>query len=206
MRESGAARGEAAAAGILLHGRERTKAEMLDLAMRFDLPNIRWLAPAADTGKWYPGRYMDTLASNEPNLTRAVERVEKVVDEAAEGGRLNADRIVMAGFSQGACLAVEYALRHPGRCNTFVVFTGCLIGPPGTVWRTAGGKSLQGTRVFLTGSDVDDWVAEDRVHETARVLRDFGADVTLRMYPGRPHIVSNEEIAEAREFIFAIGL
>src|SRR5262249_50657701 len=92
MRESGGPRGSAGRAGVLLHGRERTKAEMTDLAARFDLPGIRWLAPAADTGKWYPGRYMDTLASNEPNLTRAVERCDKVVDEASEGGRLAPDR------------------------------------------------------------------------------------------------------------------
>ena len=201
MRESGAARGAADSAGVLLHGRERTKAEMTDLAARFNLNGIRWLAPAADTGKWYPGRYMDTLASNEPNLTRAVERCDKVVDEASESGRIPSDRIIIAGFSQGACLAVEYALRHPGRCGVLIVFTGCLIGPAGTVWRAAGDRSLRGLHVFLTGSDVDDWVGEDRVKETARVLTHLGADVTLRLYPGRPHIVSDEEIAEARAFI-----
>jgi predicted esterase len=188
-------------AGVLLHGRERTKAEMLDLAARLDLEGIRWLAPAADAGKWYPGRYMDTRASNEPHLTRAVERCHAVVEEASEGGRLPPERIIIAGFSQGACLAVEYVLRHPGQCSCLLVFTGCLIGPPGTVWRTAGGKSLAGLNVFITGSDIDEWVEEERVHETARVLEDFGAEVRVRIYKGRPHVVSEEEIVEARAFL-----
>jgi phospholipase/carboxylesterase len=201
MRESGASRGEAEWAGVLLHGRERTKAEMMDLAARLNLEGIRWLAPAAETGKWYPGRYMDIRAANEPNLTRAVQRCHSVVQYANEEGRIPPERIIIAGFSQGACLGVEYVLRHPDQCGVLIVFTGCLIGPPGTVWRTAGAKSLEGLHVLITGSDIDDWVAEDRVRETAKVLGDLGADVRLRIYKGRPHVVSEEEIVEARSFI-----
>src|SRR5262249_48907216 len=135
MRETGAHRGAAEWTGILLHGRERTKAEMLDLAAHLNLEGFRWLAPSAETGKWNPGRYMDTRASNEPNLTKAVERCHHVVEYATEEGRIPPERIVLAGFSQGACLTIEYALRQPGLCGTLLVFTGCLIGPPGTVWK-----------------------------------------------------------------------
>ena len=125
--------------GILLHGRERTPEEMLRLAAKLDLPDIRWAAPAAENGRWYPNRFMEPIASNEPFLSRSVE----LVDEAA-------DDVVLIGFSQGACLAVEYALRHPGRCRTVVVFTGGLIGPEGTRWPT---PNLAGMRVLITGTE-----------------------------------------------------
>ena len=97
--------------------------------------------------------------------------------------------MVMMGFWQGACLTVEYALRHPGPCRTLVVLTGGLFGPQGTEWPGTPGM-LAGTRVMITGSDVDEWIPEARVHETARVLEGFGAAVEVRIYPGRAHEVA----------------
>ena len=108
--------------------------------------------------------------------------------------------MVLMGFSQGACLTVEYALRHPGKCRTLIALTGGLFGPAGTEWRGSAGM-LAGTRVFITGSDVDEWIPETRVHETARVLEGFGAQVTSRIYAGRPHEVSEPELEEAGEFV-----
>ena len=112
-------------------------------------------------------------------------------------GGVTPGQLVLVGFSQGACLAVEYALRHPGRCGTLVVLRRP-DRPPGTAWPTV---DLRGTRVLITGSDVDAWVPESRVRETARVLQHLGADGQLRIYTGRPHIVSDDEIAEARAFV-----
>jgi predicted esterase len=201
LREAGQPKGLADRAGILLHGRSRTKQEMLDLARDLDLGGTRWLAPYAGRGLWYPGRYMDPRESNEPQLTRSVERTHWLVLDAAEGGRLGPEQIFIVGFSQGACLAVEYVLRHPTSVAAIVVFTGCLIGPPGTLWRTAGNQSLKGLSVFLSGSDADEWIDPRRTEETAQVLRLLGADVELRMYPGRPHIVSPGELADARNFL-----
>jgi phospholipase/carboxylesterase len=203
LREAGAPRGLAKRAGILLHGRSRTKQEMLDLARGLDIGGVRWIAPYADHGKWYPGRCMEPLASNEPELTRSVERCHRLVVDAGEGGRLGPEQIFIVGFSQGACVAVEYALRHPGCCGAIVVFTGCLMGPAETHWHPAGGRSLQGLRVFITGSDMDEWIQEERTRETARVLEDLGAEVEMRVYPSRTHIVSNLELHEAREFLAA---
>jgi predicted esterase len=174
---------------------------MLDLTAVLDLGGTRWLAPYAGAGLWYPGRYMEPLESNEPQLTRSVERTHWLVMDAAEGGRLGPEQIFIVGFSQGACIAVEYALRHPTSVAAIVVFTGCLMGPSGTNWKTAGGQSLRGLSVFLTGSDVDEWVAEERTHETARVLRELGADVEMRIYPGRTHVVSKQELQDARAFL-----
>ena len=200
LLESGAPRGQAALAGVLLHGRDRTREDKVVLASSFGVEGIRWLAPAADTGTWYPGRFFDPREANEPFLTQAIEQCDRVVDEAAEGGRLGRQQIVVVGFSQGACLAVEYALQHPERCGAIVVFTGALIGPPDTEW-PASSKILSGLRVLLTGSDADDWIGEQQTRHTAHVLEDLGANVRLCVYHGRPHVVSEAELEEAREFL-----
>jgi phospholipase/carboxylesterase len=198
--ESGAPRGQAALGGILLHGRDRTREEKVVLASSFGVGGIRWLAPAADTGSWYPGRFFDSRAANEPFLTRAVDQCDLVVEEASEDGRLGPERLVMVGFSQGACLALEYAWRRPGRCGAFIVLTGALIGPPETTWSPSA-DVLAGTRVLLTGSDADDWISEEQTRHTARVLEGLGAEVRLHIYRGRPHKVSEDEMREACAFL-----
>jgi phospholipase/carboxylesterase len=195
--ESGRPKGAAELGGVLIHGRYRTPEEMIYLSSRLNIETIRWIAPAAGHERsWYPGLFMDPLSTNEPALTQAIRQIDLCVDRASEDGRLGAGRLVMMGFSQGACLTVEYALRHPGRCHTMIVLTGGLFGPPGTDW-PGSPTMLSGTRVLLTGSDVDDWIPEARVHETARVLGAMGADVRLRIYPGRAHEVTDAELEEA---------
>ncbi len=156
------------------------------------------MVPAADTGSWYPNRFFDGVPANEPFLTEAVARCQAAVVEASEGGRLGPERLVIAGFSQGACLALEYALRYPGSVGTLIVLTGALVGAPSSDIR------LNGLRVLLTGSDIDDWVPERYVLDTAQVLTDLGAQVTLRMYPGRPHVVNEDEIEQARDILRAL--
>lgn len=160
------------------------------------------MVPEAETpGSWYPGRFWDPREWNEPYLTEAVERCHEAVLEAGEYGRLGPERLVIVGFSQGASLALEYALRHPTRVGSFIVLTGGLMGLPGSDWRAIAPQSLSGMRLLLTGSDVDDWIPEESTHEAARLFRDLGADVQLRIYKGRPHVVSDEEIDEARSFL-----
>jgi phospholipase/carboxylesterase len=199
--EAGRLKGAADLGGVLVHGRYRTPEEMIYLSSRLDLDNIRWIAPAAGHDRsWYPGLFMDPVPSNEPALTHAIELIDSAVDRASENGRLGPRRLVMIGFSQGACLTVEYALRHPGKCATLIAFTGGLFGPPGTQWNGQP-DMLAGTRVLLTGSDADDWIPEERVHETARVLDAMGAEVRLRIYHGRPHEVSDAELTEASALI-----
>lgn len=205
LLEGGRARGAAERAGVLLHGRGGDAGGMLELAKRLDQDKTRWLAPAADHGTWYPYRFMEPIALNEPFLSDAIARCDEAVQEASEDGRLDPSRIVILGFSQGACLTTEYVLRHPNRAQTVIVFTGGLMGPSGTEWRLPGSATLLGTRVLLTGSEGDEWVPEARVQETARVLTSLGADVHLRMYERRPHTVSEEELNEARAFIARSG-
>ena len=187
----------------MLHGRGKTPEEKIDLAARFgNIEGIRWVVPEAETpGSWYPGRFWDPRESNEPYLSEAVERCHEAVLEAGEQGRLTPERLVIVGFSQGASLALEYALRHPGCVGSLIVLTGGLMGVPGSDWKSTGPRSLAGLRMLLTGSDVDDWIPEQSTHEAARLFRDLGADVELRIYKGRPHIVSEEEIDEARSLL-----
>ena len=206
VRAVGSARGALQFAGVLLHGRGKTPEEKIDLAARFgNIEGIRWVVPEAETpGSWYPGRFWDPREANEPYLSEAVERCHEAVLEASEHGRLTPERLVIVGFSQGASLALEYALRHPGCVGSMIVLTGGLMGVPGSDWKSTAPRSLAGLRMLLTGSDVDDWIPEASTHEAARLFRELGADVQLRIYQGRPHIVSEEEIGEARRFLTAL--
>jgi predicted esterase len=203
VRAVGSARGASQFAGVLLHGRGKTPEEKIDLAGRFgNIEGIRWVVPEAETpGSWYPGRFWDPRENNEPYLSESVERCHEAVLEAAEYGRLAPDHLVIVGFSQGASLALEYALRHPTRVGSMIVLTGGLMGVPGSDWKAIAPQSLAGLRVLLTGSDVDDWIPEESTHEAANLFRELGADLQLRIYRGRPHIVSEEEIDEARSFL-----
>lgn len=187
-------------AGILLHGRDRTREEKVVLADQVDVEGVRWLAPAAEAGSWYPGRFFDPIEANEPQLSQAIEQIDQVVTEAGEGGRLDARHIFLVGFSQGACLALEYSLRRPGRCGALVVFTGGIFGAPQEPRRFPAG-TLKDVRILLTGSDADEWISEESTRQSARTLSELGAEVTLRIYKGRPHVVSPQELAEARQFI-----
>jgi phospholipase/carboxylesterase len=189
--------------GVLLHGRGKTPEEKIDLAARFgNIEGIRWVVPEAETpGSWYPGRFWDPREANEPFLSEAVERCDEAVLEASEHGRLGPDRLVIVGFSQGASLALEYALRYPTRVGSLIVLTGGLMGVPRSDWKAIAPRSLAGLRMLLTGSDVDEWIPEESTHEAANLFRELGADVQLRIYKGRPHIVSEQEIEEARSFL-----
>ncbi len=201
LRETGQRRGIAELAGVLLHGRGKTPHEKIDLASRLNAPGFRWVVPEAEGGSWYPNRFMEPKEANEPWLSEALVSVHEAMQEAREGGRLGPERLAIVGFSQGACLAVEYVLQHPRCCGALVIFTGAIIGAASpALWRQRGPR-LDALRVLITGSDVDDWVSEDKVRETADVLASLGADVTLRLYPGRPHIVSDQELIDAQKLL-----
>jgi phospholipase/carboxylesterase len=196
----GAAPEGAPLAAVLLHGRDRTAQEMLDLAERIALPSVAWRAPAAPSGSWYPMGFMAPGEANQADLDRALYRVEREV-RALEAAGLPRRRIALVGFSQGACVACEYVRRHPARWGALIAFTGGLPGPDGAVWTDAGG--LGGTPVLLSNSEADPWVPWRRVEETADVFSRMGAAVTLRLYPGREHVVGDDEISEARTILAA---
>lgn len=189
---------ESGAAVIMLHGRNAAPANILDLVPRLNRPDWSYLAPAAANRTWYPLTFLSPIVENEPWLSSAIRAVERLVRETIEDG-VPSRRIVLLGFSQGACLASEYAVRHPRRYGGIIAFSGGLIGPPGTTWTSA--RSLAGTRAFFGCSDVDAHVPKTRVDESAAVFTRMGARVTKRIYPGMGHLVNDDEIAAAQRLL-----
>jgi phospholipase/carboxylesterase len=171
---------------------------MLDLAAQLGLPEMSFVAPPAALGTWYPESFLAPRDRNEPSLGWALERIEGVMRDLEERG-VGRERIALVGFSQGACLATEYVFRRPTRWGGLAALTGGLIGPPETTWETAG--NLAGTPALFTTSDADEWVPLGRVKETAEVFRSMGGEVDLRIYPGRSHGVSPEEVDATRNLL-----
>jgi predicted esterase len=140
---------------------------------------------------------------NEPYLSSALAKVESVVQSLQEAG-FGRERIVVGGFSQGACLATEFVASHPARYGGLVAFTGGLIGPPGSLQSSPNGE-LTGTPALLCSGDPDPHVPWTRIEESAAILSGMGATVTTRRYPGRPHTVTQEELELARNLLLQAG-
>lgn len=183
---------------VMLHGRGAGPENILDLVPRLDRPQFRYVAPAAPNRTWYPYGFMAPIEQNEPHLSNALAVVKSAVDEVVASG-VPLDKIVLLGFSQGACLASEFVIRNAARFGGLVAFSGGAIGPPGTTWRPP--ARFEGMPMFFGCSDVDAHVPEARVRETAELCQRNGATVTTRIYPGMGHLVSDDEIARARELL-----
>lgn len=182
----------------MVHGRNASPRNILDLAPRLDRPDFSYVAPAAANNTWYPFSFLEQVAKNEPYLTSAMSRLERVLADILAAG-ISGERIALLGFSQGACLAAEFAYRHAQRLGGVVLFSGGLIGPPGTTWQSS--RSFGGTPVFLGCSDSDAHVPQWRVDESADVFDRMGAVVTKRIYPGMGHLVSDDEIRAAQSLL-----
>jgi predicted esterase len=200
--EAGVPLGQAPAAVIMVHGRNAEPANILELVPRLARPNLTYLAPAAANRTWYPHSFMAEIAANEPGLSSGLSVLESLLARTQAAG-IPRSRLVLLGFSQGACLTAEFAVRHASRFGGVVVFSGGVIGPPGTRWDDAG--RFDGTPVFLGCSDHDNHVPDSRVSESAELFRRMGASVTKRTYPGMGHLVNDDEIAFARELLAAVS-
>lgn len=200
--EAGVPLGQAPAAVIMVHGRNAGPANILDLVPRLARPYVTYLAPAAHNRTWYPHSFMAEVASNEPGLSSGLGALESLVARILAAG-IPRSRIVLLGFSQGACLTAEFALRHAARFGGIVVFSGGLIGPPGTRWDNTGG--FDGTPVFLGCSDLDSHVPASRVDESAEIFGRMGAKVTKRIYSGMGHLINDDEIAYAQGLLDAVA-
>ena len=190
----------ARAAMVLLHGRGATAEDIMTIASEVQSPGWVYLAPQAAGNTWYPNPFTAPLETNEPYLSAALDMVSKVVERVER--RVPAQRIVLLGFSQGACLTLEWAARNARRYGAVIGLSGGLIGPDGTPRDYPGSFDL--TPVFLGCSDVDPHIPMRRVVEAGQVLKQMGADATVRFYPGMGHLVSGEEIATIRELLAAI--
>jgi predicted esterase len=195
VSSAGAPLGSSHAVMIMLHGRNASAANILGLAAELDRPGFTYLAPSAANNTWYPYSFLAETSKNEPDLSSALQEIDGLVASLVSRG-IRKRHVVLLGFSQGGCLAGEYAVRHADRYGGVVMLSGGLIGPPGTVWPDGG--DFAATPVFLGCSDVDAHIPKERVLESGAVLTRLQADVTLRLYPGMGHQINEDEIDHAR--------
>jgi len=198
--EAGEPLSSARAAMILLHGRGATAEDIMTIASEVLAPGWAYCAPQAAGGAWYPNPFTAPIESNEPYLSAALDMISNLVERAE--AQVPAHRMVLVGFSQGACLALEWAARHARRYGAIAGLSGGLIGPDGTPRDYPG--DFDGTPVFLGCSDVDPYIGKIRVEEAAQVCDRMGAAVDIRLYPGMGHMVNEDEIAALRDLTAAI--
>ena len=188
---AGSPAADARLVAIMIHGRGASAENILQLAREFHAADIAYLAPQAAGSTWYPYSFLSPIEQNEPGISSGLRVIERLIDDITRQG-IQPERIVLMGFSQGACLSLEFAARHPRQYAAVVGFSGGVIGPPGTPRDYAG--TFDRTPVFLGCSDVDPHIPLERVHETAAVFRRMGASVDERIYPGMGHTVANDEL------------
>lgn len=192
---------QARAAMILLHGRGASPEDILGIGAEVGIDNVAYIAPAAANSTWYPYPFLNPQAANQPYLDSALKRVGGLIAHL-NGVNIATNKIVLLGFSQGACLASEYAARNPQRYGGVAALSGGVIGSDDDLTGYTG--SLEGTPAFFGCSDVDPHIPETRVRRSADILQGMGATVETRIYPGMGHLVNLEEIGVVREMLEAL--
>lgn len=183
---------------ICIHGRGASAEDILGLASELRTTDVAYLAPQAAGGSWYPFSFLAPIAQNEPGLSSALGIIDALIDALNQQG-IPTDRVALLGFSQGACLSLEYAARHAARYAAIAGLSGGLIGPPGTPRAYDG--AFNGTPVFLGCSDIDPHIPVERVRESAEVFRRMGASVDERIYPRMGHTVNRDELEAVRALV-----
>ena len=190
---------EADKALILIHGRGADARDILGLASQLNVSEYALLAPEATNNSWYPYSFLAEPEQNEPWLSSALDLLKEIVDEVTKHG-ISTENIYLLGFSQGACLAVEFAARHAQKMGGIVALTGGLIGDK--IYQENYTGDFNETPIFLSTGNPDPHVPVERVKESANILEKMNAQVHLKVYEGRPHTVSQDEIDVANQLIF----
>jgi predicted esterase len=201
VRTAGDPLGVAKAAMLMVHGRGASAEDILSLAEQLDVAGFAYFAPQASNNTWYPNSFLSPISDNEPWLSSALAFMEEVMATISKAG-IAPENSMILGFSQGACLTLEYAIRHVQRYGGLIGLSGALIGPD-TMLRDYSG-TLAGTPVFLGCSDVDFHVPKERVDGAAAVLGRLGGDVTERLYPNMAHTVNQDEIDFIRRMMQSV--
>lgn len=196
---AGAPAAEAKAALVMLHGRGGGAADIIRLGKVFNLADTTIYAPEATNNSWYPYSFMAPEQQNQPALNSALEQIDALINDIEAAG-IAPEHIYFAGFSQGACLTLEYVARNAKRYGGAIAYTGGLIGEQLVTERYKG--HFNGTPILITTGDRDPHVPLDRVEESVEVLKKLGAQVTLKVYPGKPHSIWQEEIELAQSVVF----
>jgi phospholipase/carboxylesterase len=201
VAHAGAPLARAKAAMILLHGRGSAAEEILSLSAVLAEPDIAYIAPQAARRSWYPHSFLAPLADNAPFLSSALDVIAGIFADLAMAG-FPPERVVLLGFSQGGCLALEFAARNARRYGAVVGLSAGLIGPEGTPRDYAG--SLAETPIFLGCSDIDPHIPFARVRESTLALRKLGGMVREEIYPGMGHTINDDEISHIRRLLMPL--
>ncbi|WP_324662953.1 alpha/beta hydrolase [Haloarcula sediminis] len=182
---------EATAAMVLVHGRGATARSIVQMGQEVHRDGVALLAPQAARNTWYPNSFLSPVEQNEPGRTSGLQAVGDAVDRAVEAG-IDRERVLLLGFSQGACLASEYVARNPRRYGGLVALSGGLIGE--TVDPASYEGDVERTPVFVGCSDVDPHIPLERVEATAEAFELLNGDVDKRIYEGMGHGVNEDEL------------
>jgi phospholipase/carboxylesterase len=189
---------QATAAMILIHGRGGSAEDIISLAGHLHTKEMALFAPQATQNSWYPYGFMSPISRNQPALDSALATIDELVESIVAGG-IAREQLYFVGFSQGACLTLEYTTRHASRYGGVIAFTGGLIGEQPDTNNYKG--DFAQTPVLITTGDNDPHVPVSRVMESADIIKKLQADVTTKIYKGRPHTISQQEIELANSLI-----
>lgn len=186
---------------VMIHGRNATAESILSLVPAIDTAGFAYLAPQAAGKTWYPNSFLSPIPSNEPGITSGIAAINDVLRRIGDAG-IPPERTMLLGFSQGACLSLEYSARNARRYGGVAGLSGGLIGPDDTPREYPG--TFSGTPIFLGCSDIDDHIPATRVKDSARILGKMGATVTTRLYPGMGHLVNDDEVSTVQAMMAAV--
>jgi len=184
---------------IMIHGRGAFAEDILSLAGYFNLNDFALIAPQAENNTWYPYSFLAPLRENEPLLSSALNVLSEIVTDINNAG-IASENIYFLGFSQGACLTLEFVTRNAKKYGGVVAFTGGLIGDK--IYNENYKGDFSNTSVFIGSSDPDPHVPVARVQATAGILKSMHADLTVKIYPGMGHTINKDEIDQANALIF----
>lgn len=198
---TGASLEKAKRAIIMTHGRGDDSSKMKQLAQQLELPDdIAIVYPVATNNTWYPKGFMENWSENQPWLDSALENLDQIITELDKNG-ISREKIFLLGFSQGACLSLEYAARNAQKYAGIMILSGGVIGP--YIEKNNYNGDFDGTEIFIGCSDIDHHIPEKRLHESDEVLSTMGARVDKRIYPGMDHIINEDEIKKVKKMINA---
>ncbi|WP_121356950.1 alpha/beta hydrolase [Flavisolibacter nicotianae] len=185
---------------IMIHGRGGSAEDILSLSSYLDAKDFTLLAPQATNNSWYPYSFLAPPSQNEPWLSSALHLLKEITGDVLQKG-IPAEKIYFLGFSQGACLALEFVTRNAGKYGGVVAFTGGLIGDK--IYPQNYKGDFQGTPVFIGTSDPDPHVPVERVYATTNILKNMNASVTEKVYAGMGHTINQDEMVHANQLLQA---
>lgn len=184
---------------IMVHGRGANAGDILSLSAHLNVADFTLVAPQATGNTWYPYSFMEQPTQNEPWLSSALEMLELIRKDLNDQGIPDED-IYFLGFSQGACLTLEFVTRNARKYGGVIAFTGGLIGD--RIYHEHYKGDFKNTPVFIGSSDPDPHVPVERVFESSTILRSMHAEVTEKIYPNMGHTINQDEINEVNSLIF----